>query len=260
MMEHPDLEALSAHVDGEAPGWAAHLAGCGPCRARADGLRAVAAAVARPVGPGPAAAREAAIAAAVATVHPLPRRREWRWSAPALALAAAVVVGVLGLSALVALGGGRSSRETTTLAGPAPESAPKAEGGATGGATAGAAGGGAADTAAVPDLGDVGDAATLAARTRPPGSTGAANAAAPTTAFAARAAAPAPTAVGTRPCEEQARAREPGLREVVYFATARRGPVPAYVLGFATGPSPSPVTLLLLAQNGCGELLRAAGP
>ncbi|MDQ3897467.1 MAG: hypothetical protein M3326_09555, partial [Actinomycetota bacterium] len=70
----------------------------------------------------------------------------------------------------------------------------------------------------------------------------------------------APSVTGTRPCEEQARAREPSLREVVYFATARRGPIPAVVLGFATGPPSSPVTLLLLAQDGCSELLRAVAP
>ena len=80
----------------------------------------------------------------------------------------------------------------------------------------------------------------------------------PTTTLNQRAA--APNVVGTRPCEEQARARDPNLREVVYFATARRGGVPAVVLGFSTPTGPSPVTLLLLAQDGCGELLRAAGP
>jgi hypothetical protein len=44
---------------------------------------------------------------------------------------------------------------------------------------------------------------------------------------------------------------------VTYFATARRGNVPAYVLGFVSGPN---VTLLMLAQDGCTELLRSAGP
>ena len=68
----------------------------------------------------------------------------------------------------------------------------------------------------------------------------------------------APSAIGTRPCEERARAREPGLGPVTYFATARRGTVPAYVLGF--GVSGGPVTLLMLAQDGCAELLRSAGP
>lgn len=67
----------------------------------------------------------------------------------------------------------------------------------------------------------------------------------------------APNAVGTRPCEERARGREPGLGPVTYFATARRGTVPAYVLGFGSGPN---FTLLMLAQDGCGELLRSVGP
>ncbi|MDQ4089219.1 MAG: hypothetical protein M3163_02785, partial [Actinomycetota bacterium] len=78
----------------------------------------------------------------------------------------------------------------------------------------------------------------------------------PTTTLSQRSATPVP--VGTRPCEEQARAREPNLGPVTYFATARRGDVPAYVLGF--GAPTQSVTLLLLAQNGCGELLRSAGP
>jgi hypothetical protein len=66
-----------------------------------------------------------------------------------------------------------------------------------------------------------------------------------------------PNAIGTRPCEQQARSREPGLGPVTYFATARWGAVPAYVLGFSTGPN---VTLVMLAQAGCTEILRSAGP
>ncbi len=70
------------------------------------------------------------------------------------------------------------------------------------------------------------------------------------------------TVVGTRPCEEQARTREPTLGPVVYFATARQGAVAGFVLGFgpAPGSAPAPVTLLLLAQEGCAEVLRSVGP
>ena len=78
----------------------------------------------------------------------------------------------------------------------------------------------------------------------------------PTTTLTQRAA--APHVVATRPCEEQVRAREPGLGTVVYYATARQGSVPAYVRGFSSGSSS--LTLLLLAQDGCRELLRSAGP
>lgn len=77
----------------------------------------------------------------------------------------------------------------------------------------------------------------------------------PTTTLSERAATPVP--VGTRPCEERVRAREPGLGPVVYFATARRGDVPAYVLGFTRAGTEGPVILLMLAQNGCGEILRS---
>ncbi len=81
----------------------------------------------------------------------------------------------------------------------------------------------------------------------------------PTTTLTQRA---APSVVGTRPCEEQARTREPTLGPVVYFATARQGQVAGFVLGFGAvgSTSTAPVTLLLLAQDGCRELLRAAGP
>ena len=66
--------------------------------------------------------------------------------------------------------------------------------------------------------------------------------------------------MGTRPCEEQVRTARPELREVVYFATATTGGRPAFVLGFATGPDPAPVTLLLVAQEGCGVVAEASLP
>ena len=275
MSEHADLEALSAYVDGEAPEWAGHVVACPVCRATVEQLRDVAAAVRAPVDPAPAARRDAAVAAAVGSwgddaehaahrARFARRRSQWRWTVPA---AAAAVAAVLGVSALVALD--RRSPDSTTLAGPALESTPPAVPGVTGDVSA---------TGAPPpaDLGDVPDAATLLARTRAVGATAVAGGrAAPGNRGVASEAPPppnpaptlqpspmaaVPNVVGTRPCEEQARAREPSLREVVFFATARRGQVPAVVLGFATGPSPGPVTLLLLRQEGCAELLRAAGP
>lgn len=290
MTEHADLEALSAFVDGEAPEWASHVDACPQCRATADQLRAVAAAVGAPVEPAPAGVREAAVAAALdagrgvgdaaepAAATPLARRRpDRRWNVAA-SVAAVLLVGVLGLSALVALTTG--SRDQTTVAGPAPQSAP---------AERSFAGGSAADSsssaaAAVPptDLGDITDVATLRARALPGasvatgqasgGAGGAAAGATESRASSGAAAtsgntgaptnvAPSPNVVGTRPCEEQARGREPALGPVVFYATARHRGEPAVVLGFSTGPSPGPVTLLLLAQDGCAELLRtAAGP
>jgi len=196
---------------------------------------------------------------------------------PALA---AAVVAILGLSGFL-LANTRTSDNLT--AGPALESADKAGGGVSA----------AAPNAPVGNLGDIPDAATLLARAAPglpasptvgtpvaaarsssnsgatsdatssfgnqaspaPSIAGASNAAS-----GAANAAPIPNVVGTRPCEEQARTREPALGPVVYFATARKGQVDAYVLGFAPVGRSSPVTLLLLAQDGCRELLRAAGP
>lgn len=282
---HADLEAISAYVDGEAPEWADHIAACAECRETAATLRAVAVAVGRPVDAPSAADRDRAIAAAMHAVPgPVPldgpgsdrhdaqrarfaRRRPPRpWVMPAVA---AAVVGLLAASGLV-LSSDRSADETTTLAGPTAESDARApdlfESG--GGVAA------AAPAAPPADLGDLPDAATLRARAlggpsgvqaSPSASSGAASdtppsgGLAPTTTLTQR---PAARIVGTRPCEEQARTREPTLGPVVYFATARRGQVAGFVLGFgAVGSTTgSPVTLLLLAQDGCGELLRAPGP
>lgn len=289
MTEHADLEALSAFLDGEAPEWASHVAACPRCQGAVESLRAVAAAVGAPVEPAPVPVREAAVAAALdvgrgvgaapepAPATPLARRPpDRRWNV-VMSIAAVLLVGVLGISALVALNTGSSDQ--TTVAGPALESAPTERS---------FAGGSAADSSssapAVPptDLGDIPDAAALRARALPgasvatgqaSGGTGAsavsgANSGAatgteapvpPSTALGDRS--PAPNVVGTRPCEEQARGREPALGPVVFYATARHRGAPAVVLGFSTRPSPAPVTLLLLAQDGCAELLRTvAGP
>ncbi|MGI8983472.1 MAG: hypothetical protein ACR2HM_02885, partial [Acidimicrobiales bacterium] len=205
------------------------------------------------------------------------RWREPRsWAMPAVA---AVVVAFLGFAGVI-LSSTRSTDNPTTFAGPALDARTEA-------AVPGA------PDAPVGDLGDVADAAMLRARalgtasagaagrssssansgatsgasgpaasntgTLPPNvSSGASGAENFTAGGAPGLAGPTPKAVGTRPCEERARNREPSLGPVTYFATARRGGVPAYVLGFSS-PSGS-VTLLLLAQDGCSELLRSAGP
>jgi hypothetical protein len=314
---HADHEALSGFVDGEAPEWTEHIASCAACQAAVAELRAVAAAVARPVDGPPAAVREAAIAAALGAMpglapvrepaaaspaspaspsatHPAERDRFARrrpmpnWAMPAVA---AVVVGLLGLSGLLVVSGNRSTdNETTTFAGPALESDAKSS-----------SGGLAAATPAIPatDLGDVPDASTLLARYRAAvpggparsssssgsssdasagptatagtpgtlaavtggGSGGAGGSAAavapPTSTLSQRAA--SPSAVGP-PCDEQVRARVPALGTLVYLATARQGQVDAYVLAYAPVSGPAPLTLFLLAQADCRELLRAAAP
>ena len=302
--KHADFQALSAFVDGEAPEWADHVAGCPQCRATAAELRALAAKVAAPAEPPPAALREAAIAAALEAAgldagagaaqplgaapsagHQAHRARFSRsgrfaprswWAMPAIA---AVVLACAGFAGVILSSTRSTDHETTTFAGPALGS--KSESAVPG-----------APPAPVGDLGDVADAATLRARALGPvppstaggaaasaarssSNTGAASDAATsapapnvapnagsTAAGAAggaggAATAIAPNAVAARPCEDRARAREPGLGPVTYFATARKGTVAAYVLGFSSGPN---VTLLMLAQDGCGELLRSAGP
>lgn len=264
--DHADLEALSAFVDGEAPEWADHVAGCEQCRAAAARLGAVAAKVRAPVGPPPAAVRERAMTAAldearhVAERERFARRRAPRpWAMPA---AAAAVVALLAVSGVV-LSANRSTEEaTTTFAGPALDV--KAESGVAG----------AAPNAPPADLGDIAGPVDLRARagfpisslaqTQSPdaagapvaGAGGSAGVAPPTTTLSQRSATPVP--VGTRPCEDRVRAREPNLGPVTYFATARRGEVPAYVLGFS--PVQGSVTLVLLRQTDCSEVLRSIGP
>ncbi|MDQ2826423.1 MAG: hypothetical protein M3Y04_05625, partial [Actinomycetota bacterium] len=66
MTNHADDEALSAFVDGQAPEWSAHVAGCPSCLVAVETLRAVAAAVSVPVPPSAPEARDRAIAAAMA--------------------------------------------------------------------------------------------------------------------------------------------------------------------------------------------------
>jgi len=290
--DHADFDALSAFIDGEAPEWAEHVAACEACRATVAELKAVSAAVRRPVDAPAPATRDAAIAAALGAMAPtaagasespsrlapdrheaerdrFARRRSRPWAMPAVA---AVILAVVGLSAVVL--SGYETSDNFTVAGPTLESGAKA----------------AAPQAFVVDLGEVSDAAALRAkvvngasstgRSSSSANSGAvSDAGAPNVAGAPNATAgaggtaspvvptgqlpatnPGSTAVGTRPCEELARTRNPSLGPVVSFATARRGGVEGFVLGFAPVGASSPVTLLLLAQDGCRELLRSAGP
>lgn len=65
MSSHPDLEALSAMLDGEAPEVEAHVIGCGTCTATLQHLRSIASAVAD-VPPATPEHRDTAIVAALA--------------------------------------------------------------------------------------------------------------------------------------------------------------------------------------------------
>ena len=182
--------------------------------------------------------------------------------------AAAVIVAVLvGVSAL---GGSGGSDETDTLAaGPTQERTTTLFAGDSSGAAAapGAPDADAAGGVNAGDLGELPDSATLVARARPVltqrQAALAAPDAAPTAGISSSESAPqvAPKAVGTRPCEMEARTAHPGLGTVVYFATGRVAGVPVIVLGFEPGLPPADVTLLALAQQeGCRVVLEAAGP
>lgn len=300
MSDHPDLDALSAHLDA-ASDLDAHLSGCGACRARLDALRAGRDAAARPV-PGPSdAVRERTIAAAIAAADWLsapgaappvvpapppaladrgpatsptgPSRLQWWLGGSAVAAVLALVVGAMALVSHE----GRDTTGTALSAGP-----PAAE-------SAGAGSGSGADARAsdksagpaTGELGDVADVGALRASVAAGTATGNAtsrsnsgaasvpsgdsvNASAAGSGGAATAqaatAAPVPAQVGTRVCEEQARTTRPQLGVVVYAANLRYAGTPAVVLGFAARPTDPPATLLVLAPGQGCRLLAETTP
>src|SRR5687767_13789131 len=93
---HLDDELLSAHLDGEAPKAADHLAACADCRARFDALAAAARLVGTPPVPPDADAVDAAVARAVGDE----RRPNRRPMLAALAAAAVAVLGIVGVGVL----------------------------------------------------------------------------------------------------------------------------------------------------------------
>lgn len=211
----------------------------------------------------------------VVVAPPIPR---WGRKGPWVALgsvAAVLMAFVLGAAALRGPGGDGGGDDTRTLASGSPDAAERATAPPGGYGLDQSASTGAGGVTGF-DLGPVDDAARLATKVggvlgRQAGSSKDAASAPAPTAAAASPRSPtqdsglAETAVGTRPCEEQVRASrpqlgKPPLGQVVYFATATSQGRLAFVLGFATGPDPSPVTLLAVAQEGCGLLVEAALP
>lgn len=273
MTDHADFESLSAFVDGEAPEHGPHVATCASCLATVKVLRGVQASVGVAVEGAGAEQRERHLAAATGRtrlqVRPAARMHKLRWLVPVTT--AALFAVVLGVASVMNHSG--SSPQATTAAGSSGTS--KSPSGIEGPLSADthAAGPGVPDAgSAVTDagnLGEIADPTTLLDRVRlsllstkeagrsypvPAPSTLSEAAGRP----ASRAGGGATVGVaGARPCEGQARSREPALREVVYFATATRQGEAAYVLGFSSGGAPTPVILLLLAQGDCRLLARA---
>jgi len=209
-MSHPSDEELSAHLDGEAPEFGDHVAGCPACRGRLDALRGVATLIATPPPPPDAARRDDAIAAALAR----PARSNRRL---ALVAAAAAIVLVAGIATPLLLRGG-GHRTTTALSTANKDASGTAAGESQ--VAAGAAGesraaaGSAASPAVSPvdggDLGDQSDPAALGA-------------------LVARAA-PAPPASFAAPS-----CTPPGGGDVVYRARLRWKGTAAQVFGIEPG-------------------------
>lgn len=203
---HPSDEDLNAYADGEAPEIAAHVDGCGACRARAEQLRTVSALVATPPPPPDPAARDAAIAAAVARPSGPSRR------VVLLAAAAAVVVAAGIATPLLIRGGG--TRHTSTALSDSKTMSGQAAG-ASGQLARGSDGG---------DLGDQSDPDALSglvSRSLAPPQDALAGA-------GGSAASPAPTATA-------AECAPPDGGQVVYRARLKWKGVPAQVFGIEPG-------------------------
>jgi len=255
MSVHPDDEALSAHLDGEAPEWESHVRSCPSCQARLAAFGRVAAAV----GTAPPALRpgggDDAVARALAVARPAPSWRSRRLVVAAAGIAAAVLVAG-GVAALV----GRSGSSSSKFAAASRRSGPVAS-----------------NFIEAGDIGDLADDKTLKARVEPSLFATEAGASAAAPAPAAGGAAPqtsgqpsaksdalrSAAAAGPLPCEAKARALQPGAQVLVYRASARWQGTPAVVFGFTaasptpTRPSgkPSPTRVYVMARSGCRLLV-----
>jgi hypothetical protein len=280
MSEHPDFEALSAYHDGEAPELAGHVGGCDACRAELARLAAVSRAVGAPVeavspsavdrmigralaagapgAPGDGRAKPAVVP--IKGPGPDPARgpgpsgpSRSRWAVVAAAAAAVVVaVGLAGVLTRTDRSGGGAAQ--TALA-------PAATGDQR---TAAPPAAGARTSAGSPieggDLGEVVDGRALVAKVGPEVSGQTSSAVADNPVVAPSGAENAPQEVGTRACELQARSIDPGAGPVVYVARATQAGTPATVLGFAPVGGSRPLSLFLMAQDGCRLLAQATLP
>jgi hypothetical protein len=255
MTDHPDLEALSAHLDGEDAGVAAHLDQCPACREELAALEQVRAAVGAPPPPAPAAARDRAVAIATGRVRRFPPR--WAAAGAAAAVAAGVLV-------VVAVRPGSHGTQTATKSSRAGSDVNTAAGVLNGG-----------------DLGDISDDAALRAKVEPAlhpqlaapeAATGRGSAAGGDTGGAAASEGHAPavstnsraaplSAVSAR-CESAAKALQPTPQSLIYAASAHWQGTPAEVLAFtSTGPTTTvagrqaPVRVYVMAARGCRLLV-----
>jgi hypothetical protein len=272
--EHPDLEALSEWLDRDVVAGpdavGKHVQACAACAGRLGDLRRGRDAVARAVPPLATARREEAIARALAAADEPARAEAAAVPAPAPApagpppvgpavgspragrfrsrfwlagSAAAAAVLVLVVASVALLSRGTTTTSHNTALSDRPSEGAKALAPAAGGAGDTAVSGG--------DLGDVPTVDVLRARVATGVAAGGAQSRAAPNAPAPNNA-PVPNVVGTRVCEEQARATRPQLGPVVYAANLRFQGTDAVVLGFAATPSAPPATLLVLApQEGC---------
>lgn len=290
MTEHPDLEALSASLDGEAlsESAATHVETCAACRDRLAEMRAVQLAVSRPPEPGAAPeVRDRSIARALevtgewetavapgvgaapepASAPPPPpvwppgppparkeqaeRRDAQRWWLTGSAAAALVLLVAL-TAGLLSRGTGGGGDDTALSGGPSDR--------AVQGESAQVPPSGAEAVVDGGDLGDISDVATLRARVGQPVSAQPAPAAGGSAGATADRASPTARIVGTRVCEFEARAVRPQVGLVVYAANVRYRGTAAVVLGFADQAGTPPVTLLVLAPGENCRLLAESSP
>lgn len=277
MSEHPDFEALSAYYDGEAAEVADHVGRCEACQAELSRIAAVSGAVGAPAEPLSVAAVDGMIGRALAgddgadtaggraAVVSIEHRSRNRWAV--LVSAAAAVVVAIGLVGYLARTDDGNGRRTDTALAPAPTVDQRL------GAPSVAGNGTTSDSLVEgANLGEVADGRALVEKVGPevngPSAAAAAATDNPVVAPPNQAQGPSgsvggvkgPQEVGTRACELQARSIDPGAGPLAYVASATQGGAPATVLGFAPPGGGRPLSLFLMAQDGCRLLARANLP
>lgn len=298
MTDHPDLEALSAALDGDrSDATIAHLDGCAPCRERMAGLESVRRALSAPVTPAADVTRERAIAHALAAAdtwgvapaasagdgHPpapvptppsvpvsTPSRSRWLLASSAVAALLVLVLGTIALvrhspkgSTNTALSAGVPSSDAAPVVGAAQPSVPSSPSASSSKALNSTADATTGDLGAVSGL-DVlraKVAAGLPPATAGPGPSTTVRPGAAPIASIPPSTTPVPNVVGTRVCEAEARSARPQLAAVVYAANLVYTGTPAVVLGFAaTASDPQGALLVLAPQQGCRILAATTLP